>query len=543
MTPGPALKPEPTVAGNGELKPSVREADKAAKPLMSGPSSPNFEFFEPPPQDFLDRLPMAAYGVSAPDGVIAWYNSEAARIWGRQPPIGDLDERFCGSYRLYRADGTYMAHSHTPIAEVLKTGISIREVDVIIERPDGSRSTVCVHLDAVRDAQGTIVGVTNFFYDVTERKEREDQIKRQAELLEKAALAGRDSEDRFRMLADNMSQLAWTCDKLGDVTWYNRRWLDYTGLTFEEMRDWGWKKVQHPDHVERVVASVQHSRETGEVWEDTFPLRGRDGVYRWFLSRAVPIRDENGRILRWFGTNTDITEHLKTEADLRRANADLEQFAYAASHDLQEPIRNITAFSQILATRHTDAFDAEAQRSLDFITIGAQRMSALVQGLLAYSKVATSQSEALGEVSVAAAVEMALENLSEAIRESQAEILYDHLPVLRMHEVQLQRLFQNLIANAIKFRKDSEHPRIVIKAASEGRYWRFSLQDNGIGIPPEFSDQVFGLFKRLNNDSKYSGTGLGLAICQKIVERNGGQIWVTSDGPGAGSTFFFTLPA
>ena len=123
----------------------------------------------------------------------------------------------------------------------------------------------------------------------------------------RAEVALRDNEERFRTMSDNIAQLAWTCDRLGDVTWYNQRWLDYTGLTFEEMKDWGWKQVQHPDHVDRVVVGVKHSRETGEIWEDTFPLRGKDGTYRWFLSRAVPIRDAIGNVVRWFGTNTDVT--------------------------------------------------------------------------------------------------------------------------------------------------------------------------------------------------------------------------------------------
>jgi PAS domain S-box-containing protein len=388
----------------------------------------------------------------------------------------------------------------------------------------------------VLDASGKPFRILSIARDITERTAIEGRLTDAHNQLEQVA-------DRFRMLADNISQLAWTCDQLGDVTWYNQRWLDYTGLTFEDMRDWGWKKVQHPDHVERVVASVRHSRETGEIWEDTFPLLGGDGVYRWFLSRAVPIRDEHGVIVRWFGTNTDITEHLKTEEDLRRANADLEQFAYTASHDLQEPIRSITAFSEILAARHVDGSDAEARQILNFITTGARRMSALVRDLLAYSQIAICQTDPFGEVSATVALQMAVENLSEAIRESRADIVYDGLPALPMHEVQLQRLFQNLIGNAIKFRKDSEHPWIEIKASRNGSHWQFSVQDNGIGIAPESTDKVFGAFKRLHNEIEYSGTGLGLAICQKIVERSGGRIWATSDGTGAGSTFFFTLPA
>ncbi len=138
----------------------------------------------------------------------------------------------------------------------------------------------------------------------------------------------RASEERFRMIADNMSQLAWTCAQLGDVTWYNQRWLDYTGLTFAEMKEWGWTQCQHPDHVERVVASVTRSRDTGVPWEDTFPLRGADGQYRWFLSRAFPIRDAEGEVVRWFGTNTDITALRETEDALRRSE---ERFRTAVS--------------------------------------------------------------------------------------------------------------------------------------------------------------------------------------------------------------------
>src|SRR5262245_30972084 len=129
----------------------------------------------------------------------------------------------------------------------------------------------------------------------------------------------RESEARFRTLADNMSQLAWMADHRGETFWYNRRWFEYTGTTLEDVNGWGWQKVHHPDHVQRVVERIRHSFQTGEPWEDTFPLRGKDGNYRWFLSRAVPIRDGGGDVLRWFGTNTDITERLRSEENLRKS--------------------------------------------------------------------------------------------------------------------------------------------------------------------------------------------------------------------------------
>ena len=149
-----------------------------------------------------------------------------------------------------------------------------------------------------------------------------------------------DVEQRFRTMSDNISQLAWMCDRLGDVTWYNQRWLDYTGLTFEEMKGWGWKHVQHPDHVGRVLAGVTHSRDTGEIWEDTFPLRRKDGTYRWFLSRAMPIRDAAGNVVRWFGTNTDVT-------DLR----DAEERQHLLINELNHRVKNVLATVQSMAAQ------------------------------------------------------------------------------------------------------------------------------------------------------------------------------------------------
>lgn len=156
-----------------------------------------------------------------------------------------------------------------------------------------------VVVSPISDENGTVTSLLCISRDISDQRASEDAL--------------RASEERFRTMADNIAQLAWTCDSLGDVTWYNQRWLDYTGLSFEEMKDWGWKQVQHPDHVDRVVASVSRSRETGEPWEDTFPLLGKDGEYRWFLSRAVPIRNASDEIVRWFGTNTDITERRQAE--------------------------------------------------------------------------------------------------------------------------------------------------------------------------------------------------------------------------------------
>ncbi len=350
----------------------------------------------------------------------------------------------------------------------------------------------------------------------------------------------RESEERFRTLANNISQFAWMTDEKGWIFWYNQRWFDYTGTTLEEMEGWGWQKVHHPDHVQRVTEHFKQAIESGELWEDTFPLRGKDGRYRWFLSRALPIRDAEGRVLRWFGTNTDITGQLDTERELRRANADLEQFAYSASHDLQEPLRSVKIYSELLSMRYSGSLDAGAMEYLSFLNTGATRMETLIHDLVAYLRV--SKLEAPSDPSDAnEAVREALKNLSEAIAESEARISVNPLPVLPVHRIHLEQLFQNLVGNAIKYRGRSK-PNVSVTAVRENETWLFTVEDNGIGIEREYKDYIFELFKRLHSGDEYSGTGLGLAICQRIVERYHGRIWVESR-PGEGSTFYFTLPA
>jgi PAS domain S-box-containing protein len=182
------------------------------------------------------------------------------------------------------------------------------------------------HWHPLRGPKGTIIGVNVVAEDVTERKRAEA-------VLAASEKALRESEARFRELADNISQFAWTADQKGWIYWYNKRWHDYTGTTLEEMQGWGWKKVHHPEHVDRVVRRIKQSFETGTPWEDTFPLRGRDGSYRWFLSRALPIRDEAGSVIRWFGTNTDITEQIEAEKALRDLNETLEQRVEAETRE------------------------------------------------------------------------------------------------------------------------------------------------------------------------------------------------------------------
>jgi PAS domain S-box-containing protein len=214
------------------------------------------------------------------------------------------------------------------VQAVLRSGEPITGVEVNGQRADGTNAehSWLTNWYPLTAADGTIVGVSVVAEDVTSRKRAEAELAASERAL-------RESEARFRELADNVSQMVWTADPTGRRTWYNRRWLDYTGATLDEMLGWGWQKFHHPDHLERVLPRFRQSFDSGTPWEDTFPLRGRDGEYRWFLTRALPIRDENGEIVRWFGTNTDVTEQIEAENALRELNTGLEQRVEAETRE------------------------------------------------------------------------------------------------------------------------------------------------------------------------------------------------------------------
>lgn len=325
----------------------------------------------------------------------------------------------------------------------------------------------------------------------------------------------------------------------GELEFVNQRWVEFSGLDYEATKNPEQIETRlHPD--DRLIDHWRKCVETGTPFELEARLRGRGGEFRWFMIRSVPLRDDAGSIVRWFGTSTDIHENKVMQLELKRANQDLEQFAYLASHDLQEPLRSITIFSQLLSDRYGNTLEGGALEFLGIVRASASRMGMLVRDLLTYTQAATSE-KAPEEVNANAPLQAALDNLAGAIAETAAKVDFDPLPSVRVHAIQLQQVFQNLISNAIKYHRPGIPPVVHITARRENESVVFSVIDNGIGIEPEFQERIFGLFKRLHTGSEYSGTGIGLALCQRIVEGHGGRIWVESE-PGTGSTFHFVFP-
>jgi light-regulated signal transduction histidine kinase (bacteriophytochrome) len=288
---------------------------------------------------------------------------------------------------------------------------------------------------------------------------------------------------------------------------------------------------------------------SGERWETVeIPILNVNGEVRSVLWNSAAIYGTDGITIRSvIAQGQDITERKKAEealnctiAELRRSNQDLEQFAYIASHDLQEPLRNVTLFSQLFIRKFGDTLTSEGREYLDFVIEGSTRMSTLILDLLDYSRVST-RGEPFILVDMNDVVEDAVSNLQALIQESGATVTADALPVVSADPIQIRQVFQNLIDNALKYRSAAP-PKVHISAVRKDNEWIFSVQDNGIGIAPEYHEKIFMLFKRLHTRQKYSGTGIGLSLVKKIIERHGGRIWVNSD-EDKGATFFFALRA
>ncbi|MEP6539568.1 MAG: PAS domain S-box protein, partial [Bryobacteraceae bacterium] len=352
------------------------------------------------------------------------------------------------------------------------------------------------------------------------------------------------AERRFRQLTDHAPVLIWIAGTDNGFHFFNKPWLEFTGRTMEQEIGLGWSEGVHPDDLKRCMALYLVSFEARQRFRMEFRLRRNDGQWRWILVDGQPMYSIAGTFDGFIGSSIDITDRRnveealeRTNLALRRSNEDLRQFAYAASHDLQEPLRMVSLYSQLLAKRYKGRLDTEADQYIDITTNGANRMHELVHDLLAFTQAAEGPAGTDMVVSSAETLERTIAGMQLA--EAGATVTHGDLPDVAMHSQHLSQLFQNLIGNAVKY-KGPEPPVIHVSAQREVAMWVFSVKDNGMGIDPRYHTRIFGIFKRLHRE-EYPGTGIGLAICSRIVERYGGRIWVESE-LGKGADFLFTLP-
>ena len=466
----------------------------------------------------LDLAPVAVLSTDRGD-VIRYWSQGAAQMygWTSEEAVGKT------SRQLLRFS--------VPVEEVMTAlaATGVWETELKHSRKDGSEITVATRWASQTQANGEISGFLQINADVSERKRALEQI--------------RASELRFRQLADSMPQIVWTATQDGLVEYLNQRWHEFTGLGLSDHLTEDIHSIIHPDSVAEFVTSWQtavHAKQPYET-EVRFLDRGT-GEYRWFLCRAIPVRDDGvNSSLRWFGTFTDIHEQKRMETDFRRANQDLNRFTDSTSHDLQEPLRNISTYSQLLEKKYGSHLDSDAANFIQSISRDVRRMRALITNLAVYTRTRSSAGPIRTSCDSNAAMKKALFNLQAFITDSKAVIIHEELPAVRMAEEDLEQLFRQLIQNAVQYHRKGVDARIAISAQRTGVEWRFSIQDNGIGIPAQYIHEIFGVFKRLHGAGEYGSLGMGLAICQKIVEHYGGRIWVESQ-PGVGSCFHFSVP-
>ena len=400
-------------------------------------------------------------------------------------------------------------------------------------RKDGGTVWVDLTVALVRDAEQRPLYEIAVFDDITERKAAD------------AAL--RESEARFRDLTALSSDWYWEQDAQFRFTMVSRGIEESLGIApaeFVGKTRWEGAPVGVPaEEMAAHRAALEAHRPFGDF---EYGRRDARGALHYIAASGEPVFDEAGAFRGYRGVGRDVTTRRKAQEALRaahdelaRSNAELEQFAYVASHDLQEPLRMVSSYTQLLGKRYGERLDGDAKEFMAYVVDGAARMKQLIEDLLAYSRVGTRGKE-FRPVAMEKVAERARANLRAAIEESGVELTHDPLPEVEGDESQLVQLLQNLVGNAIKFRAAAA-PRIHVSCADKEAEFAFAVQDNGIGIEPQYFERIFMVFQRLHDKGQYPGTGIGLAICKKVVDRHGGRIWVES-APGKGSRFVFTLP-
>jgi len=483
----------------------------------------------------VESSPLAIVGKSL-DGVVTSWNGAAEQL------LGYTAAEIVGQ-PLTRVIPSELLDEERDILRRVAAGGRVHYQETTRVARDGTRLTVELTAAPVRLRGGSIAGVSSVMKDIGARKQAENAL--------------RESELKFRTLAEALPQLVWTCLPDGHCDYLSRQWLDYTGIPEDEQLGYGWANQIHSDDRAGTQAAWEAAVSTERDLNVEFRIRRHDGEYRWFKTRATPLRNPSGTIVKWFGTNTDIEDlkqaHLKIvemnallesrvrerTAELEESNKELEAFSYSVSHDLRAPQRAVDSFSLVLLEDYGASLDDEAKRLLGIVRDEAQRMGRLIDDLLEFSR-AGRRGIQVTECDMTRLARAAFEELPADARANARLDLAD-LPSARGDPALLRQVWVNLLSNALKFSARAAAPAITVRGEVSNGTVTYSVIDNGVGFDPRFVGKLFGVFQRLHSASEFEGTGVGLALVQRIVHRHGGT--VAGEGAvDAGATFRFSLP-
>ncbi len=443
--------------------------------------------------------------------------------------------------------------------EESKVNHTLYKVDYrIIRANDGAIVWIKTTGQYYYDEFGVAHTLTGISIDISEQKEAEELIKA--------------SEAKFRTLSETIPHMIWSATADGQKNFFNKFFIDYTGLSFEELKGNGMRKIIYPADLKKDLQLWHHSLKTGEDFNMEKRMRHHDGTYRWHLSHGIAQKDLLGKITGWVGSSTEIeeqkifTEQLESKVkerttelqtlneELKQSNSQLDQFAYVASHDLQEPLRKIITFSMRLKDKHNAELSTEVKTYLNKIEDASSRMTTLIKDLLNYSRLLQHE-KLFTRVDLNETLKNILSDFEERIVEKKAVFKIETLPTIETIPLQMNQLFYNLISNALKFTKENVAPLITITSSklskleikkypslnTSSNYFEIIFKDNGIGFNQKYDKQIFTIFQRLHDAKTYFGTGIGLALCKKIVENHQGEIFVKAE-ENKGAAFHIILP-